>query len=57
MKPEIKNKFVTPSPNAYDADKGEDYLEGSKGVTMGVKLSDLRSFSTPAPNTYRPEQC
>merc|ERR1712080_585941 len=47
----------TPAPNAYNSEKGQEYLEGAKGLSMGVKLSDLKGFSTPAPGTYRPEDC
>jgi len=57
IKPDIQNKFKTPAPNAYDADKGEDYLEGGIKHSFGQKLSELKSFVTPAPNNYRPEDC
>jgi len=37
IKPEIKNKFLTPAHNAYHADRGEDYLEGGIKHDLGIK--------------------
>jgi len=53
----IKHKFTTPTPNVYYANMAEGYLETVKVVTMGVKLSDLWIYSTPASNIYRPQEC
>jgi len=53
----IKHKFTTPTPNGFYANRAKDYLETVKVVTMGVKLSDLWIYSTPASNIYRPQEC
>ena len=57
LKPDDMPKYLTPAPNTYDADKGQEYLEKTPAKTMGAKLSDLKGFSTPAPTAYRPEDC
>ena len=51
-KSELKNKFKTPAPNVYDTDKGENYLEGVKALSMGERLKEAKKFLTPAPNKY-----
>merc|ERR1719173_210519 len=48
---------MTPAPNTYDADKGQEYLEKTPAQTMGAKLNDLKGFSTSSPSAYRPEDC
>ena len=50
IKPELKNAFLTPAPNAYNADKGEDYLEGGIQHSFGMKPEAKNKFLTPAPN-------
>ena len=52
-KSDIKNKFKTPAPNAYDTEKGEDYLDVTvKQLSMGERLKEAKKFLTPAPNKY-----
>ena len=36
-KTEVKTKFKTPAPNAYDSEKGEDYIHPSQQKTFGIK--------------------
>ena len=38
------NKFKTPAPNAYDSEKGEEYLEGGIKHSFGVKLEPMNKF-------------
>jgi len=52
IKPDLKNKFRTPAPNAYDTEKGEDYLDCVKSLSMGERLREAKKFLTPAPNKY-----
>ena len=54
-KSEIKQKFKTPAPNAYDSEKGDEYLEGGIKHSIGAKLEPLKKFKTPAPNSYDAE--
>ena len=56
VKTEMKNKFKTPAPNAYDADKGEDYLEGGIQHILGIKPEIKNKFVTPAPNAYNADK-
>ena len=39
-------------PNAYNSEKGEEYLEGVKAVTIGARLKEAKKFLTPSPNKY-----
>merc|ERR1712032_1321053 len=55
-KSEIKQKFKTPAPNAYDSEKGDKYLEGGIKHSIGAKLEPLKKFKTPAPNSYDAEK-
>merc|ERR1712107_59190 len=55
IKPDLKNKFRTPAPNAYDTEKGEDYLDCVKSLSMGERLREAKKFLTPAPNKYEVE--
>ena len=41
-----------PAPNAYDTDKGEDYLEGGIQHSFGIKPEIKNKFQTPAPCAY-----
>ena len=42
--------------NAYDADKGEDYLEGGIQHSFGIKPEIKNKFVTPAPNAYNADK-
>ena len=53
---EPQAKFKTPAPNAYDADKGQEYLEERPARSMGAKLDDLKKYNTPAPNAYNSDK-
>merc|ERR1711992_236718 len=55
-KSELKNKFKTPAPNAYDSEKGEDYLHQGTKHTFGLKPEIKNKFKTPAPNAYDSEK-
>ena len=46
----------TPAPNAYNSDKGEEYLEGGIKHSFGVKPEPMNKFKTPAPNAYDSEK-
>ena len=48
----MRNKFQTPSPNAYNVDQGEEYLEERPAKSMGARLEPKTKFNTPAPNAY-----
>ena len=46
----------TPAPNAYDSEKGEEYLEGGIKHSFGLKPEPMNKFKTPAPNAYDSEK-
>ena len=46
----------TPAPNAYNSEKGEEYLEGGIKHSFGVKPEPMNKFKTPAPNAYDSEK-
>merc|ERR1711976_1119145 len=43
-KSDIKNKFKTPAPNAYESEKSEDYLEGGIQHSFGQKPETKNKF-------------
>ena len=45
-----------PAPNAYNTDKGEDYLEGEIQHSFGIKPAIKNKFLTPAPNAYNTDK-
>merc|ERR1712004_508837 len=49
-------KYNTPAPNAYNSDKGQEYLEERPARSMGAKLDGLKKFNTPAPNAYNADK-
>ena len=45
-----------PAPNAYNAEKGEEYLEGGIKHSFGIKPETKNIFLTPAPNAYNADK-
>ena len=57
LKPELKIRSDVPAPNAYDSERGVEYLSTAPCITMAAKLKEIEAFNTPSPNAYRPEDC
>ena len=36
-------------PNTYNSERGDEYLEGVKAITIGARLKEAKKFLTPSP--------